>query len=170
MAISLAARIGGIVLGAALLLFLGLSGSTPRVADAQAPWVAPATEKSKKNPAPSDKKTIDQGEKVAKINCASCHGAKGKGDGAAAVALNPKPADWTSARVQDESDGEIFWKITTGRGPMPSWRHLLEATAGRSSTPHARREVIRKAGGERRLRPRRGGVQASCAILAGCAR
>ena len=126
MVISLAARIGGLVLGAALLLFLGLSGPTPRIADAQAPWVAPAAEKAKKNPVPSDKKTIDQGEKVAKINCASCHGAKGKGDGAAAVALNPKPADWTSARVQDESDGEIFWKITTGRGPMPSWRHLPE--------------------------------------------
>ncbi len=127
MVISLAARIGGLVLGAALLLFLGLSGPTPRIADAQAPWVAPAAEKAKKNPVPSDKKTIDQGEKIAKINCASCHGAKGKGDGAAAVALNPKPADWTSARVQDESDGEIFWKITTGRGPMPSWRHLPES-------------------------------------------
>ena len=127
MVTSLAARIGGLVLGATLLLFLGLSGPTPRIADAQAPWVAPAAEKAKKNPVPSDKKTIDQGEKIAKINCASCHGAKGKGDGAAAVALNPKPADWTSARVQDESDGEIFWKITTGRGPMPSWRHLPES-------------------------------------------
>jgi len=127
MVTSLAARIGGLVLGAALLLFLGLSGPTPRIADAQAPWVAPAAEKAKKNPVPSDKKTIDHGENVAKINCASCHGAKGKGDGAAAAALNPKPADWTSARVQDESDGEIFWKITTGRGPMPSWRHLPES-------------------------------------------
>src|ERR1700738_4929691 len=159
MAIALAARIGGLVLGAALLLFLGLSGSTPRVADAQAPWVAPAAEKTKKNPAPSDKKTIDQGEKVAKINCASCHGAKGKGDGAAAVALNPKPADWTSARVQDESDGEIFWKITTGRGPMPSWRHLPESDRWAvvryirtlAATCAARRS------GERRLRPGGGG-------------
>ena len=86
----------------------------------------PATEKSKKNPAPSDKKTIDQGEKVAKINCVSCHGPLGKGNGPAAGALNPKPADWTSKRVQDEPDGEIFWKITTGRGAMPSWRHLPE--------------------------------------------
>ena len=59
-------------------------------------------------------------------NCVSCHGSKGKGDGPAAVALNPKPADWTSKRVQDMSDGEIFWKMTTGRGAMPSWRHLPE--------------------------------------------
>jgi mono/diheme cytochrome c family protein len=75
---------------------------------------------------PADKKAIEQGEKVAKINCVSCHGPLGKGNGPAAVALNPKPADWTSKRVQDEADGELFWKITNGRGPMPSWRHLPE--------------------------------------------
>jgi mono/diheme cytochrome c family protein len=122
-----AVRIGGPAL-AALVVTLGV-GTCPSGALAQAqssPWVAPESEKAKKNPTPSDKKTVDQGEKVAKINCASCHGAKGKGDGAAAAALNPKPADWTSSRVQDESDGEIFWKIATGRGPMPSWRHLPE--------------------------------------------
>jgi len=37
-----------------------------------------------------------------------------------------KAADWTSKKVQSESDGEIFWKINTGRGAMPSWRHLPE--------------------------------------------
>ncbi len=93
---------------------------------AQTPWVAPEAEKAKKNPLPADKKIIEQGEKVAKINCVSCHGAKGKGDGAAAAALNPKPADWTSSRVQGESDGELFWKISNGRGPMPPWKHLPE--------------------------------------------
>jgi mono/diheme cytochrome c family protein len=93
---------------------------------AQGPWVAPAAEKAKKNPLPNDKKVVEQGEKVAKINCVSCHGATGKGDGAAAVALNPKPADWTSGRVQDEADGELFWKISNGRGAMPPWKHLPE--------------------------------------------
>lgn len=126
MSLSLAVRAGGLVLVVAVLLLSG--GGHPRRVGAQgsAPWVAPAAEKAKKNPLPNDKKTIEQGEKVAKVNCASCHGTKGKGDGPAAVALNPKPADWTSKRVQDEPDGEIFWKITTGRGPMPPWRHLPE--------------------------------------------
>ena len=86
-----------------------------------APWVAPDAEKAKKNPLPNDKKFVEQGAKVAQVNCVTCHGAKGKGDGAAAVALNPKPADWTSKRVQDESDGELFWKISNGRGAMPPW-------------------------------------------------
>jgi mono/diheme cytochrome c family protein len=124
MSASFAARAGGLVLVVVALLLTG----APRgaLAQAQTPWVAPAAEKAKKNPLPSDKKTEEQGEKIAKVNCVSCHGAKGKGDGAAAVALNPKPADWTSKRVQDESDGELFWKISNGRGAMPAWRHLPE--------------------------------------------
>lgn len=119
-------RVAGLVLVVAVLLLSG--GGGPRDAGAQGAgaWVAPESEKAKKNPLPSDKKASEQGEKVAKINCVSCHGNKGKGDGPAAVALNPKPADWTSKRVQDMPDGEIFWKVTNGRGPMPSWRHLPE--------------------------------------------
>jgi len=93
---------------------------------AQTPWVGLPAEKVKKNPLAADKKNVEQGEKVAKINCVSCHGAKGKGDGPAAAALNPKPADWTSSRVQSQSDGELFWKISNGRGPMPPWKHLPE--------------------------------------------
>jgi mono/diheme cytochrome c family protein len=93
---------------------------------AQGPWVAPDAEKAKKNPLPNDKKVVDQGAKLAQINCSTCHGAKGKGDGAAAAALTPKPADWTSPRVQDQTDGELFWKISNGRGPMPPWKHLPE--------------------------------------------
>jgi mono/diheme cytochrome c family protein len=124
MSLSLAARVGGLLLVVALAALL--LGRGPREVVAQTPWVAPASEKAKKNPLPADTKVVAQGEKVAKVNCVSCHGNKGKGDGPAAVALNPKPADWTSKRVQDEPDGELFWKITTGRGPMPSWRHLPE--------------------------------------------
>jgi mono/diheme cytochrome c family protein len=114
------AAVAAIALG--LVAALGL----PALAEAQSPWVAPANEKDKKNPLPADATTVAQGKKVAVTNCVSCHGAGGKGDGAAAVALNPKPADWTSARVQAESDGEIFWKISTGRGAMPAWNFLPE--------------------------------------------
>ena len=89
---------------------------------AQGPWEAPAAEKGKKSPGGN----MASGKKLAETNCASCHGASGKGDGPAAAALNPKPADWTSAKVQAESEGELFWKISNGRGPMPPWKHLSE--------------------------------------------
>ncbi len=89
---------------------------------AQGPWQAPASEKGKKSPGGN----AANGKKLAETNCVSCHGPGGKGDGAAAPALNPKPADWTSAKVQSDSDGELFWKISNGRGPMPPWKHLSE--------------------------------------------
>lgn len=112
------ARAAVLVLTAALLL----SGA----ALAQGPWVAPEVEKAKKSPLPASAKAVADGKKSAQVNCVTCHGANGKGDGAAAAALNPKPADWTSARVQSESDGELFWKISNGRGAMPPWKHLPE--------------------------------------------
>ena len=96
--------------------FLGIAGS----AWAQGPWEAPAAEKAKKSPGGN----VANGKKLAETNCVSCHGASGKGDGPAAAALNPKPADWTSAKVQSESEGTLFWKISNGRGPMPPWKHL----------------------------------------------
>ena len=105
-------------------VLVALGPSAPVLA--QGAWEAPAAEKAKKNPLPADAATAAQGKKVADTNCVSCHGAKGKGDGPAAVALNPKPADWTSKKVQSEPDGEIFWKISTGRGAMPSWKFLPE--------------------------------------------
>ena len=111
-----------VALAAGVVVALGPAAAV----QAQGAWEAPATEKAKKSPLPANAATVAQGKKVADVNCVSCHGAKGKGDGAAAAALNPKPADWTSTKVQAESDGEIFWKLSTGRGAMPSWKFLPE--------------------------------------------
>jgi len=106
----------------ALATALALTGA----ADAQAPWVVPATEKAKQNPLSGDPKSIELGRSVARTNCIPCHGETFRGNGPAAAALNPKPADWTSPRVQGQTDGELFWKISTGRGAMPPWKHLPE--------------------------------------------
>jgi mono/diheme cytochrome c family protein len=93
------------------------------VVSAQGPWVAPAEAKAMKNPV----KGVGNAKKSIETNCVSCHGASGKGDGPAAAALPPpKPANWTSAAVQKETDGEIFWKMSNGRGAMPPWKHLPE--------------------------------------------
>jgi mono/diheme cytochrome c family protein len=89
---------------------------------AQTEWKAPADAKNMKNP----EKAADAGKKSVETNCVSCHGAQGKGDGPAAAALNPKPANWQADKIKKETDGELFWKITNGRGPMPPWKHLPE--------------------------------------------
>ena len=93
---------------------------------AQGKWVAPPEAKNLKNPLAKSDKVIAEGKKIAETNCVPCHGPKGLGDGPAAVALPLKPANWTSPAVQAESDGELFWKLTNGRGPMPPWKHLSE--------------------------------------------
>ncbi|MBS1149150.1 MAG: cytochrome c, class, partial [Myxococcaceae bacterium] len=46
-------------------------------------------------PPPSSKELLDKGKSSFDINCAPCHGPKGAGDGPAAVALNPKPRNFT---------------------------------------------------------------------------
>ena len=92
-------------------------------ASAQGPWVAPPDAKATKNPV----KGVGNAKKSVETNCVSCHGASGHGDGAAAAALPPpKPANWTLDAVQKQTDGELFWKMSNGRGAMPPWKHLPE--------------------------------------------
>ncbi len=109
--------------GCSALLFL-ITVAAP-VSAGEPPWVAPATEKAKKNPVPRAT-GAPEGKKVFETNCLMCHGQEGKGNGPAGVALNPKPADLSSKAVQAQTDGELFWKISTGRGAMPSWQTLPE--------------------------------------------
>jgi mono/diheme cytochrome c family protein len=110
-----------------LALAAGLGLAWGGGAWAQTPWMAPESGKNKKSPIAASAKVAEQGKKLSQASCVSCHGATGKGDGVAAVALDPKPADWTSKKIQAETDGQLFWKITNGRGAMPAWRHLPES-------------------------------------------
>ena len=101
-----------------------VAGAASGLAWAQGEWKAdPQCVSSAKNPV----KGFGTAKKVIETNCVTCHGASGKGDGPAAAALPPpKPANWTSARVQGESDAVLFCKISAGRGAMPPWKHLPE--------------------------------------------
>lgn len=92
---------------------------------AQGKWTAPATAAPTKNPVAKSEKVMAQTKKTFEQSCASCHGPKGLGDGAAAATLPVKPANWTTPDIQKQSDGEIFWKISEGRGPMPPWKTIL---------------------------------------------
>lgn len=90
------------------------------------PWIVPKEAAEVKNPLPSDAASINMGRTLYKTQCSPCHGDKGKGDGPAAVALTPKPADHTSKALQAESDGSLFYKISEGRKPMPTFKNTLK--------------------------------------------
>ena len=88
-------------------------------------WKAPARAAKKKNPIPADAKSIAAGKAVYIAQCLSCHGNSGRGDGPASKDLNPKPRDLGAPNVAAQTDGALFWKLTEGRKPMPSFEKLI---------------------------------------------
>lgn len=89
------------------------------------PWVAPNGWSAKKSPIASSSTSIQVGKNIYRTNCIICHGEGGKGNGTLAMNLNPRPADHTSKKFQQQKDGEIFYKISTGRNAMPNFSQLL---------------------------------------------
>lgn len=58
--------------------------------------------------------------------CVACHGKKGKGDGPAAPAMTPRPADLTDPeQIGELSDEQLIEVLTKGKGAMPSFGALL---------------------------------------------
>ena len=49
-------------------------------------------------------------------NCTGCHGATGKGDGAAAAALNPKPQDHTNGKIMNALTDKYLFDIIKNGG------------------------------------------------------
>jgi len=90
-------------------------------------WRAPEGSVSINNPVNNSDKaeSAKRGAKIFKTRCMICHGVEGKGDGIGGKALNPKPQNLTSAMVQSQADGEIFWKVTNGRNDMIKWGPIL---------------------------------------------
>lgn len=66
------------------------------------------------------------GKKIYDQNCALCHGAKGKGDGVGAAALNPKPRNFVEGKFKYGSkDADLAKLIKNGKGTMPPWKAVL---------------------------------------------
>jgi mono/diheme cytochrome c family protein len=82
-------------------------------------WVAPERAAHRSNMLPTSADAIKRGQALFQRECEQCHGKAGHGDGPQAHSLQPRPADLASERVQSQSDGALFWKITEGRGMMP---------------------------------------------------
>ena len=90
-------------------------------------WLAPPEADKLKNPFTGDIKSTEKGKVLYGIYCTPCHGEKGKGDGSASLSIKTKPADHTSPKIQKQSDGAIYWKLTEGRSSleMVSYKYAL---------------------------------------------
>ncbi len=89
------------------------------------PWEIPAKYKNMKNPSPGE--NIDIGKQLYMKHCRSCHGNKGLGDGPKAKTLKTSCGDFSSAKFQGQTDGEIYYQSIIGRDEMPNYeKKILE--------------------------------------------
>jgi mono/diheme cytochrome c family protein len=86
----------------------------------------PEEEKQRKNPIAPSEAALNAARPIYSDQCANCHGDTGKGDGSDAMMYDPGPADLTDAsHMKKLTDGEIYYQITEGRKPMPSFKKRL---------------------------------------------
>lgn len=71
------------------------------------------------------------GKPIYEANCTACHGSAGNGKGAAAVALTPKPSDFTAAAFwAGKTDAQVAASIKSGRPgtSMTAFTQLSDAS------------------------------------------
>ena len=92
---------------------------------AQESWTAPEESKKIVNPYEGNQIAAQKGQKLYSKLCWTCHGKNGLGDGPASAGLNPKPKSFVDKDVQTQTDGELFWKLSNGKGMMVPYKHSL---------------------------------------------
>ncbi len=79
------------------------------------------------NPIPSTPESRATGEQIYRAQCQVCHGVTGAGNGPAAAALRPRPADLRVHMAAGHTDGQLFDWITNGfpGTAMPAFKDSL---------------------------------------------
>jgi len=81
-------------------------------------WTAPAKHAARANPLAATEQIVGGGRKVFLERCAQCHGDDGRG--------TERAPDLAGPDVLAQTDGALFWKISTGnsRSGMPALSFL----------------------------------------------
>jgi len=105
----------------ALILFVSLALSLCVAAcDSGPDWGMPPSAKNRPNPVLASQ-NLAATQSLYADRCARCHGDEGAGDGSDAKLYKPLPSSLISDQVRQSTDGELFWKISKGRRPMPGY-------------------------------------------------
>ncbi len=69
----------------------------------------------------------ERGKAIYQTRCLECHGVEGRGDGAKAPFLSPRPGSLVSASISAKSDRDLLRIIQNGkpRTAMPAWKDIL---------------------------------------------
>jgi mono/diheme cytochrome c family protein len=87
------------------------------------PWIVPEEAKHRANPLTPSQVNLPAARQMYLDKCAECHGDRGKGDGSQAKMYDPLPSNLADAQhMSTVSDGELFYKISEGHRPMPSFK------------------------------------------------
>jgi mono/diheme cytochrome c family protein len=86
-------------------------------------WNIPEEAKRRQNPIQPSPQALDAARVLYTDHCERCHGKSGKGEGPDATKFSTSPRDLTDgSRMSPQSDGELFYKISEGRRPMPEFK------------------------------------------------
>ena len=85
-------------------------------------WEVPDDHLSRLAPFAFSDTSVTIGEKIFYANCKLCHGDPGKSN---YQQLNPLPGDPAGTKIQSNNDGALQFKISEGRGLMPSFKNVL---------------------------------------------
>ena len=109
-----------------ILAVIGVAIVYSAVNNASRAWPVPEEAKQLKNPLQPTAPALKSARGVYADKCAHCHGDTGKGDGQDAGKYDPAPTDFTdSKRMNEATDGELFYKISEGKKPMPVFKNKL---------------------------------------------
>jgi mono/diheme cytochrome c family protein len=106
-----------------VLLLLVAAGSAVYAFFHPGPWIVPEDAKRVPNPLKPSQADLPGARRLYLDKCAECHGDNGRGHGSQAKMYDPQPTDFTDRQhMNSASDGELFYKITEGHRPMPSFK------------------------------------------------
>ena len=86
----------------------------------QEKWEVPPEYKTMKNEYAGEDED-DIGAEIYAQHCKSCHGKEGYGDGTKAKELETEMRDFSTEEVQEQTDGELYYKSFIGRDEMPNF-------------------------------------------------
>ena len=103
-------RVGLLILATGLSSIVLAAQQSGNAREHDARWSAPATEAAKTNPLATRPDAAEGGKKIFAQRCSTCHGESAEGTSDA--------PSLTRTGVRRQSDGELFWKISSGNAKL----------------------------------------------------